>query len=1049
MGDKEMFIRPANFFLLRTPFFPFSDVAEFFSQVEKGDISAICRKICENKSFQEAVYIASAEFFREIQDYLSGPPGDIKRARKIEFSIYKFFSRMCTRCTPYGLFASITTGSVSDHTDLTVHSNGKVTRKLRLDMVYLNELADQMLRYDRIRSVVKFIPNSSVYKVGNNYRFIDHSYEGFLRNYKLSGVPSNPVLKKLLDNIQKGATIAEMTDLLSDFAYSEAEISEYLNELISGQILVCELECNVTGGDYLLRLIKFLENHHLHDSQYYIVLSEVYQRIEDINSHHTIGDYNKVIELLEPLGINIDPSRIFHLDTIKPAVNASIDKKIAVSIQEAIFILSSFARPDSGRKNTLDQFITAFEEKYEAAAIPLAEALDAEIGIGYVENPATKDLLSEAPQAKWSKSAKAKLNILQECWKTGTSVYYLKGNEIPDRYKSETKLSSSCAAFFSIYNGEGEPLIHITNISGSTGINLLGRFCNSDANLKRHVESFLNKIEEGCPENRRVAFAQIAHLPQSRLGNVLQRPHLNEFEIPYLAHSTLPLDNQIKLQDLYLKIIDKKIYLFSKKLNKVVTPRVASAYNYNNSAELPIHKFLCELQYQDVSSLFWDWEFFNEEKHLPRIQYKNIILSPALWNIKKEMLAQHKPSNIEDIVHRFMKVLRPQLNIPVFINLLDSDNSLVLNLSLYQHCEYLVKECLKKGLIRISERLGAQFAPIVKDEHGQKFENEIILPLYTRHKNLAPPEWARITDVDERKRTFVPGSEWLYIKIYATYSVTESILEKLYFSCFAFLIRKKLVKKWFFIRYVDPKPHLRVRFLLENPGDSVMVLKLLHDKLAYYIKNRYIEKIQVDTYKREMERYNFHLIEESETLFYLNSSLIVKLIKSIGLDFSESVRQYCAIYFIDMFMKFVLPDEIERADFYKTMYTKMEFQLMLPDHKKLVLRDRLNRIYRTDSKVINGVLQLHQYSFSQQQALSDKIIEIMQGNFRLIKPIYRDIMQRTKKPNYVEMFSSHLHLFINRLMKRNPQEEEARIYFMLDKAYFSSLARRRAGKKPE
>ena len=61
-------------------------------------------------------------------------------------------------------------------------------------------------------------------------------------------------------------------------------------------------------------------------------------------------------------------------------------------------------------------------------------------------------------------------------------------------------------------------------------------------------------------------------------------------------------------------------------------------------------------------------------------------------------------------------------------------------------------------------------------------------------------------------RRFLPGSEWLYLKVYTGSTTADAVLRTYLAPVIATAMRQGLARRWFFLRYGDPDWHLRVRF---------------------------------------------------------------------------------------------------------------------------------------------------------------------------------------------------------------------------------------------
>src|SRR4029077_12218322 len=95
----------------------------------------------------------------------------------------------------------------------------------------------------------------------------------------------------------------------------------------------------------------------------------------------------------------------------------------------------------------------------------------------------------------------------------------------------------------------GRVLLH--SVSGPAGASLLGRFCHADPDLLANVCAHLREEEALDPDG---IFAEVVHLPEGRLGNILLRPVLRRYEISYLGRSGAPVDQQIPVTDVTLRL---------------------------------------------------------------------------------------------------------------------------------------------------------------------------------------------------------------------------------------------------------------------------------------------------------------------------------------------------------------------------------------------------------------------------------------------------------------------------------------------------------------
>src|SRR5262249_21067054 len=210
----------------------------------------------------------------------------------------------------------------------------------------------------------------------------------------------------------------------------------------------------------------------------------------------------------------------------------------------------------------------------------------------------------------------------------------------------------------------------IGGLDGPSGAKLLGRFCHGDAQLTRFVEQHLRAEEALQPD---AIYAEIVHLPEERIGNVLLRPVLREYEIPYLGLSGAPREKQIPITDLMVSVIGSRIVLRSTRLGKEVIPRMTNAHNFGLRS-LGLYRFLCTLQTDGVAPGFaFGWGALDGAPFLPRVVSGRKILSKARWLLRRENLqALAKAKGNEQ--YRAARGLREKLSLPRLVSLADADN---------------------------------------------------------------------------------------------------------------------------------------------------------------------------------------------------------------------------------------------------------------------------------------------------------------------------------------------------------------------------------------
>ncbi|RPH33134.1 MAG: hypothetical protein EHM93_06275 [Bacteroidales bacterium] len=737
---------PFDKYFIRTP----KEFLQRFSDFAKEGNSL--KEMCKQKSFLESIYIASPELYSETLKWLNGSFFSEKEEQKLLFSLYKYLTRMSSRCTPFGLFAGFNLGIIGDSSNIQVLSNHKNKirhRANRLDMNYACALGQYLAKQESIRVQLNFFPNNSLYIAGDKLRFVEYRYGNkSQRLHQITAVDENEYLTRVLDFAKVGSTIANLSNQLVEDDISVEEASTFIIELINSQILLSELEPQITEPDYWGRLVAKLSS--INGCEEIVANLKTVQILLEQLDYQPIGVkiedyYGKIKEILKGFNIDYEEKFLFQSDMIIPISGNNLDKKIPLRVLEGIELLNKLSI--SPAENNLTRFITEFNKRYENHEVELTMVLDPEFGLGYpIGNSAGSDLSplldglaisgghQNQNQIGWDYIQRFLFNKYQETLVNQAFSVELSEEELKNFPTDKTPLPNTISAMVELIPpsnvGEEERII-LGSAGGTSALCLIGRFCHTNEEFYKYALEIASKEKE-LAEDRIIA--EIVHLPEARTGNVLMHPVFFEYEIPYLANPNVDQNHTIEISDLMISIRQNKVFLRSKRYNKQVVPRLSNAHSYSNST-LPVYRFLCDLQMQGHrGGVGFHWgNLANDYQFLPRVTYKNLILFEATWNLKKKDIEPFL--KIKDDVELSTKVdlWRNGLRLPNLVTLADGDNELLIDFTNIFSIKVLFDSIKKRESFKMKEFLHSPDNSPIKDENGKSYANQIVLAF---HKNI-------------------------------------------------------------------------------------------------------------------------------------------------------------------------------------------------------------------------------------------------------------------------------------------------------------------------
>jgi thiopeptide-type bacteriocin biosynthesis protein len=1033
---------PSGFFVLRTPLLPFDELEAWIEGADRAELERRLREAYERPELREALYLASPQLCETLD--ASGS----EHERNWLPAVVSYFERAASRPTPFGLFAGCSIGEIGERSCLELEERRHYRRHTRLDMHYLTALVRALEANASTRRRLSFRPNSSLYRAGGRLRFAESRLDGTLRSFHLVAVDDSTELEATLGRASAGATRDELAAALVGDEISVDEAKAFIDELIDAQVLVSDVQPALTGPEPVPALVEAMAEHEetVEPARALRVALDSLEQLDRQGLGASPAEYRRVESLFEDQPAKPESSRLFQLDLTKPA-RATLGRTVVDEIWRALELVAKLTPrvPD----DLLELFRAAFVERYGDREVPLVEALDEEIGIGFGVSQAVDSapLLAGLKLGSWNRAGppweerhRLLLHLVGQALGEGRRELELSPSEIDalapaqqPRLPDALEVMATVAAASQRELEHGRFRVLFRGASGAPGVGLLARFCHADEALRARVEEHLRLEEAQRPD---AVFAEIVHLPEGRVGNILLRPVLRSYEIPFLGRSGAPPQAQLPVTDLLLSVVAdgvasgaaERLVLRSHRLGCEVLPRLTSAHKYSLS-KLGVYRFLCELQRQGTVDVFaWDWRPLDALPFLPRVCSGRTVLARARWNLARPDLERFSGRT-----EAFREWCR-EVGLPRWIVLADDDDQeLVTDLGNPLSVEALLHHLRRREQATLVEMLPSPNELCARGPEG-RFTHEIVIPFVrvtegrTSTRRIAPREAV--------PRRFSPGSEWLYAKLYTGNGTADRVLTEVVEPVVQAALDTSAAERWFFVRYADPHFHVRLRVKGDPCRLVEEVLPLLRRKAEPLLADGVIWRLQLDTYERELRRYGGDEgIELSEEVFWHDSEAVLGIVRTLWGDEGLDARWRLALCGIDRLLDdFALDLERKRA-WARGCRDGFARDLDIQGETKRALGKR----YRAERKALDELLDLQEGT---DHPLAAGVQLLRERSLRL-GPLIERLRAREERLSVSldDLLWSYAHMHANRLLRGAHRAQELVLYDLLDRVYASRLAR--------
>jgi thiopeptide-type bacteriocin biosynthesis protein len=1019
--------------ILRSPNLPFSS-----TKLSKTTIT----KLATNNLFMRALFFASPVVHHEMVKWANGELKEQQKIDKLIFTIGKYYNRMQSRCTPFGLFSAMSLIKWSSQTNIVKDVNSLQT-ELKLDNHFLNNLAEHLVQNPSIKNLLRYSVNTTLFLLDNEYRYYAKTDNQKTTFYELNAVETTDIMQKALDICTAAdvpfAKIA--SSLGNNTDYTSEEIEAYLNMLIDEQILVSSLTPKLSG-DYLTQIInelQLIQNVAPNEEIVFIIsalngLFSTLSAYTNANHEHTI---NEALKIIDGFKIGYDAQKLFQVNSYDSIATNCVNNNIQQHLRDGIHALQILTTAESSN-TLLDEAKANLKEILDEHEMPINKLADPDLNI--LKNKshglhnygaAILNELNEEEQKKDSAANKSTYisneflteKIIEASF-NGDFCISISDNDL-EKLKGSNKLKPLPDTFPVIFQiaDPDQPLVYIENISGSSGTTLLARFAHFDKsyqNLYNEITRYEDSLHAGAVN------VHLAHIPENRTGNILSQLRSRTHQAAYFA-GVEKCDHNIDVNDIILYLENDIVRLKSAKLGKLIIPKIDNAHNYV-SYGLPLYKLWGALQGQEHQTNLNLNIDIPGIKFTPRIEYKRAIIKAAQWRFNspdfKDLLAGPFISNSFKKWQSFFKKWR----LPVWFMLADGDQTLVFNHNDIFSIELFASVIKNKKSVILKEFFGSS-KQLVNNLQGHSYQHQLIAIAKNNHfKPLATYVANKTGFTDEIG--FLPGSTWIYYKIYCSQSFSNLLLVNYLQPLCQNLLEESIIKKWFFIRYTDQHEHLRFRVQVNDIKNLHLITEAFNHTVATLHKQKLVWKIQIEDYKREFKRYNSCDYNALESFFFADSQLCIDLRASADQYPPNLNLIWFSLKIADCITTLFNFTPLQKKQFAESRAESFQVEMSTAETEKKII----SSYFKENSNEIKGITQS---DFLSQYPAIDTLISKWYA--QQAENISMMLNKDSGQASPIKLAADLIHMHFNRLFFAKQRQHEMIGYTLLKKLYAYQL----------
>lgn len=883
---KDLFTDIGSF-MVRTPSFPVDLLIDSINNKELDNKMIEMDSIEQKEQFKEAILVASHDLYEALQAL------ENEKEIKDEYllnSIYKYFSRNCSRCTPFGLFSTVGFGKITPEKTLFELKNDDLHRMPLIDSNWLFQV---IFKYEaQYLTRLKYILDDSVAIYRNKVLLFEctknedgEKINKKSVNYSKAFEIVSRIAKKFVGYSE---IIAELKKEYKDT--DEAIFHTYVQSLIKEGYLISDLRPPLTIYRQLEYFIDKLKEYGI-DAKDFI---EIKKQIDEYKSVPKDEKIKCLLNIYESMKEVCESKHYLAIDSSFTYNACNLNKGVVKKINKFIELFLQFNSHEA--YDLLGDYKSKFIEKYGLSrCVPLVELVDNNVGLGFPSHYdggyGLRNIKGEYTNP-WVKFFEHKYI---EAIRTN-SIIDIKDEDIHslqvDKFELD-KLPKGMEIYFSYYLENGKEIFQLSDIFGATYAGKsFGRFSHMMKDSKMFFEN-INKasgMESG-------EFCEFTFLPANlSSGNVIRNTHGSPYELSFGTTNSKENEQQFEISDILVGIDRNKFYLCSASIGERIFPTATNMFNPQLKPKML--RLIDDIATDGMKFYNKPWKHLLDKfSYIPAIRYKNFILEQEKWMVRLSDLKLNKHSSFEEFKICFSNFVKEK-NLPTWVSIAEADQKLLINIE-EDRCLFVLQKMIERSEVTL-ERYNIDVKHPLEYK-GKSYCCELVIPLViTREYAAGQNKGYKVLNNCIENRIIEPFDEWLYFKIYGAEDNVEYLLGDVFLEFLQQLVINKEIESYFFIQYKDPDFHLRLRIkankeklLAVQPKILNVLNRLMHDSI--------ISKYSIDCYELELERYGgINLMDFAHQVFYKDSLVVQSIIheKSKGnIKISDEMLALTIIFF--------------------------------------------------------------------------------------------------------------------------------------------------------